>query len=721
MQGTQGITVLSGEQSNQRLSANTHPIQGAQPRTNLTTGSIAKAGAVILGTTATYYLAKATGIFSYFGFGSGGDTSNSVAKSDHEVTMYHGNSLAVEEIEHRFVGAVVRRSHSVVNPIPDQNIIVGQPFTLVIDGTNVFGTIVTLNLTGSPSWLSSGATPPTLKGSIDTPGNARGIVVSGNYAYLADNLRGLNIFDISDPATPILKGSYNTPGASQDLTISGNYSYVADGISGLQIIDISDITNPTFVGSYNTPGYASGVAVSGNYSYVADGSFVGLHVLDISNPANPTFISSYFTPGQAGGITVVGSHALIADGGFNYGSGLQIMDISNPGNPTVVGVYNTPSIAKRVTVSGDYAFVVDRGTGLLIINISNITNPTLTSSYNTPGDAFGVSVAGNYAFVADFQGGLQIINIANITNPTFISSYDTPGFATGVTVAGNYAYVADGDSGLQIIETNLDKLTLSGTPTDVGVFNIVISANDGTDIAINTFDINVINNVPVVGNPIQNQTTIVNQAFNYMVPSNTFSDPDGHALIYNATLSDDSPLPVWLTFNSDLRQFSGTPTTTGTLATKVTADDTYGGAATNVFSIDVVTNNAPVVNIPIQNQTTIVNQAFNYTVPSNTFSDPDGHALSYNATLSDNGALPAWLLFNGALRQFSGTPLSTELLPVKVTADDGFGGAISDSFTIDIIKNVNAENIIYCSAKTIICCYLYSQCTGRGWRTRKLS
>ena len=47
-------------------------------------------------------------------------------------------------------------------------------------------------------------------------------------------------------------------------------AYVTDELSGLQIIDISNPASPTLAGVYNTPGYAVGVAVAGNYAYVAD-------------------------------------------------------------------------------------------------------------------------------------------------------------------------------------------------------------------------------------------------------------------------------------------------------------------------------------------------------------------------------------------------------------------------------------------------------------------
>ena len=102
---------------------------------------------------------------------------------------------------------------------------------------------------------------------------------------------------------PFLAGSYNTPGSAKAVYVSGNYAYVAGWYSGLQVIDISDPTKPTPAGSYNTPGDAYGVYVSGNYAYVADDE-AGLQVIDISDPAKPTLAGFYNTPGYARGIYV---------------------------------------------------------------------------------------------------------------------------------------------------------------------------------------------------------------------------------------------------------------------------------------------------------------------------------------------------------------------------------------------------------------------------------
>ncbi|GAB3022833.1 hypothetical protein GCM10027185_21290 [Spirosoma pulveris] len=97
-----------------------------------------------------------------------------------------------------------------------------------------------------------------------------------------------------------------------------------------------------------------------------------------------------------------------------------------------------------------------------------------------------------------------------------------------------------------------------------------------------------------------------------------------------------------------------------------------------------VANRPPVVASPLADQTAQVGTGFNYTFSATAFSDPDGDALSYSASLSDGSSLPSWLQFNGSSRTFSGTPPSATSLAIRVTASDGRGGQVSDELTLTV-------------------------------------
>ena len=101
---------------------------------------------------------------------------------------------------------------------------------------------------------------------VRTPGYAEGVAVSGDYAYVADSWRGLQVFGITNPENPLVVGGVDTPDIAEGVAVSGNYAYVADRWSGLQVIDVTNPESPVIVGGVDTADDAVGVAGGGNYA-----------------------------------------------------------------------------------------------------------------------------------------------------------------------------------------------------------------------------------------------------------------------------------------------------------------------------------------------------------------------------------------------------------------------------------------------------------------------
>ena len=108
---------------------------------------------------------------------------------------------------------------------------------------------------------------PTFKGKYYTSGSIYSIAVSGNYAYAADFTKGLLVIDISNSFSPVLKGSYNTLD-TDGIVVSGNYAYIAN--SGLVIVNISNSSSPIVEGGFSSSWGILDVSISGSNVYVAD-------------------------------------------------------------------------------------------------------------------------------------------------------------------------------------------------------------------------------------------------------------------------------------------------------------------------------------------------------------------------------------------------------------------------------------------------------------------
>lgn len=97
------------------------------------------------------------------------------------------------------------------------------------------------------------------------------------------------------------------------------------------------------------------------------------------------------------------------------------------------------------------------------------------------------------------------------------------------------------------------------------------------------------NSRPVVSQPISTQRVTAGELLEYVVPAETFTDPDDDALTLTATLADGGDLPKWLEFNPDTREFLGDPQVedVGNYKIKVTATDESGARASEMFFLVV--------------------------------------------------------------------------------------------------------------------------------------
>jgi hypothetical protein len=304
-------------------------------------------------------------------------------------------------------------------------------------------------------------------GSVETPGDAKSVYVSGNYAYVAADDEGLQVIDIINPESPEIVGSLTmqNSGRAWLVHVSDSYAYVVSNLTGdfsLEAIDIGDPQNPASVSYFGAQGSPQDLHVSGDYAYVVweatsitgEQQAGGLKIIDISDPENPVRASYTSTGTGAQGVFASGNYAYVADGGWN---GLLIFDVRNHQNPNNISTLDVDD-ATKLYVSGNYAYVAGSG-DLQVIDVSDPYNPQSVGSVERSTGAQGIYVTGSYAYIAAYEDGIDVINIADPQNPTLLTTVDTPGKAVDIFVAGSYAYVADNEDGLQIIDlSNLSTL-----------------------------------------------------------------------------------------------------------------------------------------------------------------------------------------------------------------------------------------------------------------------
>src|SRR5258708_6920871 len=67
--------------------------------------------------------------------------------------------------------------------------------------------------------------------------------------FVAADVFGLGILDVSNAAAPVLRGSSKTPGQAKNVSVSGTTAFVADHLSGMDIVDVSNPAKPVLLRS----------------------------------------------------------------------------------------------------------------------------------------------------------------------------------------------------------------------------------------------------------------------------------------------------------------------------------------------------------------------------------------------------------------------------------------------------------------------------------------
>ena len=168
----------------------------------------------------------------------------------------------------------------------------------------------------------------------------------------------------------------------------------------------------------------------------------------------------------------------------------------------------------------------------------------------------------------------------------------------------------------------------------------------------------------------------------------------------NGTLSATDVDNTVLTYSLVTQPVRGTVTLSGngnytyTPAKDFNGSDSFtfkasdGALDSNIATVSIsvaAVNDAPVVTLPLPDQSALAGSAFVYTFPGSAFTDVDTALLTYSAAQANGAALPSWLSFNSATRTFSGTPGPSNVgsTDVRVTASDG-SLSVSDVFIITV-------------------------------------
>lgn len=183
-------------------------------------------------------------------------------------------------------------------------------------------------------------------------------------------------------------------------------------------------------------------------------------------------------------------------------------------------------------------------------------------------------------------------------------------------------------------------------------------------------------------------TLLENQAKGVEIGEFSAVDPEGKPLTY--ILADDVGGAFKLDGTKLVANQAFDAETQSSYSVTLMVRDAYGFEVAKTFQIEIGNvDEAPTLAKPLSDASSPEDEAFSFTVPAGTFSDVDSQLL-YSAALANGDALPSWLKFDPTTHTFTGTPANGDVgrISIKVTATDGSGSSISDTFDLTV-QNVN--------------------------------
>jgi hypothetical protein len=297
------------------------------------------------------------------------------------------------------------------------------------------------------------------------------IYVAKGHAYVVSVDRpgrpgGLTVFDVSDPSHPIFKTSITIPGDSfwNGAWAAGDALYIASDVSGTIVYDISRPAEPAFVRAM--PAGQRGVhtvLVDGDRLYSADNE--GLtRIYDISRPLEPVLRQTIALDLPSGGV-----HDHFAYQGRLYinstYAGLAVVDVSNLDDVRYLGRYEYGGYSHHNAVgtfagrtlafeggefAGSHLRVLDVTDPAHIVKIGEHRKRPFASIHN-------MILKGDRLYVAWYQEGLRVLDVSNPTKPREVGHFNVyresdPG-RTGSVLEGAYAVRLPGDGFVYVVDS----------------------------------------------------------------------------------------------------------------------------------------------------------------------------------------------------------------------------------------------------------------------------
>ncbi|WP_170113289.1 beta strand repeat-containing protein [Ahniella affigens] len=367
-----------------------------------------------------------------------------------------------------------------------------------------------------------------------------------------------------------------------------------------------------------------------------------------------------------------------------------------------IAVVDVPTIANALTITVPYDAATTNVplniTGGAATSVAVATGPShgtanaagITMTYQP---TVGFAGSDSFTYTASNSAGTSLPATVNVTvADPIVTITPSGGFTATAGTPYNQTFTFGGGAppwssyqvstlpaGVAITGTTSNTVTISGTPSEAGTFNLNVSATDsstgnGPFTVLQTFALNV--SPPTLTlNPSNLPNGTAGVAYNQSIAIT------GGVAPYTVTPS--GVLPTGITFDAMTHTFSGTPTQSGSFNVSVTATDSTLGIAGTVTGVYTL-----VIGVPTLSLTPTAGAlpaGVGGTAYSQTFAASGGVGPYTYSPVA--GAVPSGLALNTTTGVLSGIPTVAGNFNFSIRATDSTSGTaatITQTYTLAI-------------------------------------